>query len=68
MENAPHLSDADLRELLEENKARYCERVRVKGAKAEPTAADETVLEPDEYGVLRPRELPKADKSDEFWQ
>jgi hypothetical protein len=68
MESAPQLSNEEFREMLEENNERYCERMRVRGGRAQPAEVDETVLEPDEQGVLRPRGLPGADRSDEFWQ
>jgi hypothetical protein len=66
VQNAPRLTKEEFKELLEENNGRYCERVRVRGVR-EPKG-EETVLEPDEHGVLRPKELPRADRSDEFWQ
>jgi hypothetical protein len=68
MENAPQLSEEEYREMLKENNERYCEHLRVRGGRVESVDLDETVLEPDEQGVLRPRELPGADRSDEFWQ
>jgi hypothetical protein len=67
MENAPRLDEKEFQEQLEENKMLYCERVRVKGAKAEPASTDETVLEPDEHGILRPVGIPKIDDKDDFW-
>jgi hypothetical protein len=68
VQNAPRLGKEEIQDILEENNKRYCERLRVRGGRAEPADSDETVLEPDEHGVLRPRGLPGADRRDEFWQ
>jgi hypothetical protein len=67
VQNAPRLSKTEIKELFEDNNRLYCEKVRVRGERAE-AATGETVYEPDEQGVLRPRGLPQPDRSDDFWQ
>jgi hypothetical protein len=68
IQKAAKLDEKELEELIEYNNRRYCEHARLREAKDEPVTEDETVLEPDERGVLRPKGLPKVDGGDEFWQ
>lgn len=69
MEKAPRLTDNEVTRLIQDNNDRYCEKVRRRERQAGAASReDETVLEPDERGVLRPKELPKIDRGDEFWQ
>lgn len=62
MENAPQLSKEEFKEMLEENRQRYCEQVKVRGVRQ--PEGDETVLEPDEHDRLLPSG--RVDREDDW--